>query len=82
MAKARITRCKWPVGGCGEPIVFLKTRNKKSMPVDVENEDDVPDEDDVYDRSLHSSHYNTCRAYRELQNAKAPGKGTEQEEGF
>jgi hypothetical protein len=46
--KARVTPCRKPAGGCGEPIVFLCTRNKALMPVDVDSEDDLPEEDDIY----------------------------------
>jgi hypothetical protein len=81
MSKARVIRCTRPAGGCGEPIVFLRTRNKALMPVDVENEDDLPDEGDIYDPVEHMSHYRTCRVYMEVQAAKG-GKGKEQEEGF
>lgn len=82
MAKAQIKKCSWPAGGCKQEIVFLKTRNKKLCPVDVEPGKPIPDEDDLYNPAVHHAHHRTCAAFLEMQNAKAPGKGTEQEEGF
>jgi hypothetical protein len=78
--KARITPCRKPAGGCGEPIVFLRTKNGKLCPIEITGEE-IPDEDDLFDGAIHRAHHRTCRAYMEIRAAKG-GKGTEQEEGF
>jgi len=41
---------------CGAPIVWLKTKSGKNIPVDPE---DVRS-GDVYDKGRHSCHFDTC----------------------
>lgn len=43
--------------GCGAEIVWLKTQKGKNMPVDAET---VTDGDAIYDRNIHTSHFDTC----------------------
>lgn len=42
---------------CGEPIKWLKTRSGKNIPVDDDGEAMTGD---VYDKSRHSCHFDTC----------------------
>lgn len=78
--KAQVKRCSYT--GCNQRIAFLRTKKGQPMPVDIDSDDKVPDAEDLYNPAVHTSHFKTCRTYLERQNAKAPGKGTEQEEGF
>lgn len=45
-----------PCRECGMPIIWLKTRNQKNIPVDPINVDDF----DVFDREKHTCHFDTC----------------------
>ena len=44
---------------CGAPIVWLKTRNGKNMPVDPKEGGEY-DEKVVFDAKFHTSHFDTC----------------------
>jgi hypothetical protein len=43
--------------GCGEPIIWLKTRRGKFMPIEP---DSVEPDDDLYDHGRHVVHWSTC----------------------
>jgi hypothetical protein len=48
-----VVSCK----GCGADNVWLKTMKGKNMPVDEET---VEDDSEVYDKDVHTSHFDTC----------------------
>lgn len=61
---------------CGEPIVWLVTRNGKKMPVDLPDQDD-PRRDDIleatqFDPSYMTSHFQTCPEAPAHRKAGAP----------
>ncbi len=43
--------------GCGEYIVWLKTKNGKNMPVEPET---VDHDDDEFDHTKHEAHWGNC----------------------
>jgi len=43
--------------GCGDEIVWLKTMKGKNIPVDA---DTVTDGDAIFDRTVHTCHFDTC----------------------
>lgn len=49
---------------CGEPIVWLKTKLGKNIPV---NPDSVDVGEKLYDRLRHETHFVTCIGKRELK---------------
>ena len=55
---------------CGEYIFFMKTRNGKWMPVDVESVDDISIWE--YDSKRHMSHFDTCKARQQPEAVPDP----------
>lgn len=52
-----MAKCK----SCGAPLVFLKTKNGKHMPVDYSGKVMDDKRDNVqFDPSVHVSHFQTC----------------------
>lgn len=51
----RTHRCK----ACQQPVIFLKTKAGKNMPVDAAS---VPPGDSEFDHTRHKSHFATCPA--------------------
>lgn len=49
--------------GCGREIVFLPTKNGKSIPVDYASYDN----DAVFDPRFHTSHFATCPKAKEFR---------------
>ena len=47
-------KCK----ACKEPIVWMKTKNGKSNPVNLET---VGEHDIIFDHKKHTSHFATCK---------------------
>jgi hypothetical protein len=45
---------------CDEPIVWMKTFSGKNIPVDPESVDDPSDESVIYDKQVHTTHFDTC----------------------
>lgn len=43
--------------GCGEPIIWLKTRRGKFMPIEPES---VEPDDELYDHRRHVVHWGNC----------------------
>jgi hypothetical protein len=56
----KITKCK----ACGTEIVFLKTKNEKSIPVDATT---VKEGDTEYDHTRHTAHFATCQFAKEFR---------------
>lgn len=46
-----------PCKGCGDEIVWLKTQKGKNIPVDA---DTVTSGDEIFDRNVHTCHFETC----------------------
>lgn len=61
---ARETEHIAPCRGCGAPIVFLRTKTRKLIPV---NADTVNRDDYDFDPSRHVSHFATCPQANEFR---------------
>lgn len=46
-----------PCSSCGAPIVFLRTKSRKLMPIDAAT---VDHDDYDFDAKKHTSHFATC----------------------
>ena len=49
-----------PCDECEQHIVFLKTDTGSTMPVDAESLDPDDDEDTMFDKDRHVTHFSTC----------------------
>jgi len=75
MASHKIKNCR----SCQAPIIFLKTKSDKWMPVDADTVD--MDVECLFDKDVHSSHFDTCAnaaKHRKNQDEKKAAKPEQQ----
>ena len=65
-----ISKCR----SCDAPIVWLKTKNGKNIPV---NANTVEEGDKIFEIKRHKSHFNTCPQATAWRKAPPPAAGAQ-----